>query len=164
MVDPSLSATEKVGNAFQSLAGLVGDLFGQKAGGIIGAIGNLALALAPLFGGVGKPGSFTAGAENWVGPRMAKGGGGVFGGRSGIDRNVLSLNGSPIARFSKGEHFRVSPANDGFRVQVIPSPYFDVVVDDRATRVAAPMAGQAAIMGAAGAHQAGQRQQRRMIP
>ncbi len=171
MVDPALSATEKVGAAFQNLAGLISGLFGQKTGSIIGAIGNFVGAIAPLLGGLfgggggaGMSAVTTAvmGAGSLTGVMgLARGGSGVLGGRSGVDRNVLSLNGSPIARVSKGEHFRVSPANDaGPRVQVIPSPYFDVVVDGRARNVAAPMAGQAAVGGAIGAQQSLARRQR----
>jgi hypothetical protein len=48
----------------------------------------------------------------------------------------------------------------GVSVRVVPSPYFDVVVDGRARNVAAPMAGQAAIGGALGAQQALARRQR----
>jgi phage-related protein len=54
MVDPSLSATQKVGAAFQSLAGLVGSLFGQKAGGLLSSIGGLVSALAPCSAGAGS--------------------------------------------------------------------------------------------------------------
>jgi hypothetical protein len=44
-------------------------------------------------------------------PHFANGGSGTFGGFGGVDNNLLSLNGSPIARVSKGEQFSVSPAN-----------------------------------------------------
>lgn len=162
MVDPALSATEKVGAAFQSLAGLMGSLFGHKAGSIIGAIGNLVTALAPIFGG--KP---TLGAIDESGAvGMARGGSGVFGGRPGVDRNVLSLNGSPIARVSKGERFSVG-ANENAqmqRVMIVPSPYFDAVVDRRASNVAAPFAGQAAVMGASGGVAAIQHRAARRLP
>lgn len=159
LVDPAISATEKVGATFQALAGIIGDLFGSKAGSIVGAIGNFAMAIAPLFGGAKAP------TQGFVGPPgMARGGSGVFGGRGGVDRNLLSLNGSPIARVSRGEHFSVSPDSQSMaRVQIIPSPYFDVVVDRRAQRVAAPMAGQAAMAGAGGATQMMARRDRQTI-
>jgi hypothetical protein len=62
MVDPSLSATSKVGSAFASLGGIIGSIFGQKAGGILSSLGQFASALAPVFGGsrmtsVAAPGS-----------------------------------------------------------------------------------------------------------
>lgn len=165
-VDPAATATEKVGASFQVLAGLIGDLFGQKAGGIIGSLGNLAMALAPLFGGgVSSVGHVTGGGTLPPIPGMSSGGSGRFGGRAGIDKNLLSLNGSPILRVSRGEHFQVAPANsNGGLVRIVPSPYFDAVVDGRAAKVAAPMAGQAAMMGAAGGSASVMRRQSRMLP
>ncbi len=159
LVDPSISATAKVGAVFQNLGQVIGSVFGNsKVGGILGAIGQFATALAPLF-------SKAAPTQGFTGPAMAKGGSGTFGGRSGVDKNLLSVNGSPVARVSKGEHFRVSPnGGGGSRVQVVPSPYFDVVVDRRASNVAAPMAGQAAVMGAQGGAQAISRRGARMLP
>lgn len=51
-------------------------------------------------------------------PGFARGGSGRFGGFGGIDRNVLSFNGSPIARVSRGERFSISPDNDTRAVTV----------------------------------------------
>lgn len=84
-------------------------------------------ALAGIFGGAGaglnNAGGLPAGwggANPSTGPiGMASGGSGIFGGFGGIDRNILSLNGSPIARVSRGERFSVSPANDTQPVTVI---------------------------------------------
>jgi hypothetical protein len=169
MVDPSLSATQKVGAAFQSLAGLVGSLFGQKAGGLLSSIGGLVSALAPLLGGSGLGKSIfpVVGGVDPLAPlpKMANGGGGVFGGMGGVDKNVLSLNGSPIARVSKGESWSVG-ANDApmARVLIVPTPYFDAHVDGRAAMVAAPMAGQAAIAGASGGVMSLQRRASRTLP
>lgn len=58
----------------------------------------------------------------------------------------------------------IVPDNDNPRIQIIPSPYFDVVVDGRAQRVAAPMAGQAALAGSSGAQTAIARRSMRQIP
>jgi hypothetical protein len=167
MVDPALNATQKVGAAFQSLAGLIGGLFGQKAGSIIGALGQFASAIGPLFGGKGfdAAGFAATEASNFKAMGMSRGGSGVFGGRSGIDRNVLSLNGSPIARVSKGERFSVGAnAAPMAKVMIVPTPYFDAVVDQRAVTVAAPMAGQAAVMGAAGGVAGMNRRHARTLP
>jgi hypothetical protein len=112
LVDPAVSATDKVAAVFQNLQGVLGDIFGRKAGGIIGIIGQFATALAPLIFGKGAPGAIWETGATGGAIGMASGGSGVFGGRSGVDRNLLSLNGSPIARVSRGEHFAVSPAND----------------------------------------------------
>ena len=59
----------------------------------------------------GVTADLTGGAATYDVPGMASGGSGTFGGFGGVDQNVLSLNGSPIARVSRGEHFRVSNDN-----------------------------------------------------
>ncbi len=166
MVDPTLNATAKAGAAFQQLGSLVGSIFGQKAGGILSAIGQMATALAPLFGGGATVLTGGGSVPNTTPiPKFARGGSGTFGGIGGVDKNILSMNGSPIARVSKGEHFRVSPnGGGGSRVQVIPSAYFDVVVDGRVQRQVGPAMGQATMMGAASGQQAMARKQRRSIP
>lgn len=75
-------------------------------------------AIAGLLGGVGGnsigadlPGGGSSLYGSGYIPGMASGGGGRFGGFSGVDKNVLALNGSPIARVSKGESWQVSPEN-----------------------------------------------------
>lgn len=68
-------------------------------------------AISGAFGGGSA--SFDAGGGSYDVPGMASGGSGVFGGFGGVDQNVLSLNGSPIARVSRGEHFNVSNDNQG---------------------------------------------------
>lgn len=137
MVDPAISATDKVAAAFQGLANIIGGLFGGKAGSIVSSIGNFVTALLPLFGGIfgGKPtpGAIPeTGATGGYHPGWQHGVSGRFGGFGGVDKNVLSLNGSPIGRVSRGEHFQVSPANSNAPqdtlVRVVPSPYFDVQV------------------------------------
>jgi hypothetical protein len=167
MVDPAKTAADKVAGVFSTLAGTVGNLFGSKAGGIIGAIGQFATALAPLFGGakipkIDLPAFGTPGNT----PGFARGGSGVFGGIGGVDKNLISMNGSPIMRVSKGEHFRVGNdnASPSAKVLIVPTPYFDAHVQGQAAAVAAPMAGQAAVVGATGGAQAVARRQSRMIP
>ena len=83
-------------------------------------------------------------------PRMNNGGRGRFGGLSGIDRNILSLNGQPIARVSRGEAFEVTPANQNVRSGVLEvqlkSPYLEAKMRGIAGRVvneAAPAIGAA---------------------
>jgi hypothetical protein len=96
---------------------------------------------------------------------MARGGFGRFGGRPGVDRNLLSLNGSPIARVSKGEHFRVSPANDRGRM------HFDlrgaVMTPDllrQMNEIGSVSTGQGAMLGAAGGMTGMARRQARRLP
>jgi hypothetical protein len=165
MVDPALNATAKVGAAFQSLGRLAGGIFGQKAGGILGALGSFASALAPLFG-VKSTEILTGGGSGPSIPKFARGGSGVFGGNPGVDRNVLSMNGSPIARVSKGEHFRVSPNGGGGRAM-----HFDlrgaVMTHDlirQMNQIGQVATINGAQMGATGGHQATLQQQRRSIP
>lgn len=45
-------------------------------------------------------------------PGFATGGSGVFGGIPGVDRNLVSFNGMPAFKVSRGEHFNITPAND----------------------------------------------------
>ncbi|BBF70186.1 hypothetical protein [Sphingomonas bisphenolicum] len=89
-------------------------------------------------------------------------------GRRGIDRNVLSLNGLPIANVSYGEKLSIANDNPSGRmaaaVYVHPSPYFDAVVDQRAAGVAAPMAQRAAAEGSTSAQVASARARSRAIP
>lgn len=80
---------------------------GANLGGILGAIGS-------LFGGGGggTASSIASAANSFLSSRPGFASGGSFGirGMGGIDRNILSLNGLPIARVSYGE--RISIGND----------------------------------------------------
>jgi hypothetical protein len=108
------------------------DAFGDVARSIISNLIEMAAkmlifrALSGIFGGL----SFdSAGFSNVVAsnsadlgvamPGMASGGRGTFGGFSGVDKNVLSLNGAPMLRVSKGEHFSVEPANQNAPSRVV---------------------------------------------
>jgi hypothetical protein len=67
----------------------------------------------------------------------------------------------------------VTPARRGYvnpnkglapqTIRIVPSPYFDAVVDNRAGQVAAPMAGRAAMVGVQGAEMRMARQSRRNL-
>jgi hypothetical protein len=168
MVDPALTAIGKVGAGFESLSGLISSLFGQKAGSLFGALGKLVGSIAPLFGnGLGKSLFPVVGGVDPLAPlpAMARGGGGVFGGLPGLDKNVLSLNGSPISRVSRGETWTVgAKAMAPTQVLIVPTPYFDAHVQGQAAAVAAPMAGQAAIAGASGGVMSLQKRAARTLP
>lgn len=76
---------------------------GGGSGGILSAIGS-------LFGGGGS--NFTVDSSIYsMLPGFASGGSGLIGGNGGVDRNILSLNGSPIAKVGKGELLSITPPN-----------------------------------------------------
>ena len=91
-----------------SLRGLADDLRnGDWLDVITGALDlGVSLASAGAFG-KGAQARFSASRL----PGMASGGSIMVGGNRGIDRNVLSINGSPVARVNYGERIDVSPAN-----------------------------------------------------
>jgi hypothetical protein len=173
MVDPAISASQKVAAAFQGLANVAGQVFGRKAGGIFGAIAQAVSVIAPLVGGVriagpnlSSPMPVSLGSPQPLArvPGFARGGGGVFGGFPGMDKNILSLNGRPMARVSRGERFIV--AN-----KAANQPYFDlrgaVMTQDllrQMNQIGEVSTGRGAILGAAGAEQRGAQRARRMIP
>lgn len=158
------------------LKGFAGQLFNQLiadvirlnlqqglsgGGGILGALGGLfglgsrsSFANGTLAANSAFLGAFKAGPIPGLAGLPGFAGGGSFrvNGNSGIDTNVLALNGVPVARVNTGERITVDPqsAQSGGGVsvvQVLPSEYFDVVVDRRAAAVAGPMV----MRGAAGA-------------
>ncbi|MBH9537530.1 hypothetical protein [Novosphingopyxis sp. YJ-S2-01] len=137
------SGSGGLGGIFGGLAGLFGGGGGASGSGTGGWMGGFAKGAAVFGGGnQGQAGgvlSLSGGLPKW-----ANGGSGIIRGHPGIDKNLLSLNGNPIARVSSGELLNVqrNPANDGggrsgpSRLEVVPSPYFDVVVDGRVMRSA----------------------------
>lgn len=154
MVDPAVSATESVSSSFAGMAQSVigsfqgimsaiksGDWMGA-ASGILGAVQNI----SGLFGGASVEfGRNPSGGA--IG--MASGGSGIFGGRAGTDRNVLSLNGSPIARVSRGERFAVSPNRGNGRSAMVFDLRGAVMTQDLLAQMNA-MADGAAMRGAVG--------------
>ncbi|KQM88660.1 hypothetical protein ASE67_02655 [Sphingomonas sp. Leaf23] len=112
----------------------------QKA--FVGAIGN---ALGGLLGGLGGGLKVAPGSEFGLGndlksftpnlTGLATGGTISVLGKGGLDTNLLSINGMPVARVNRGERIRVdpnaTPANDRqLSVMVEKSPLFDVTVRD----------------------------------
>lgn len=163
------------------LKGLAGQLFNQLIADVIrlnlqqatggggGLLGGLVKIGTSIFGGGGLGGvsasslSALGGQASAIEARNLTGlaTGGTIGGFPGVDKNVLSINGIPTARVSANERIRVEPnsANDNSRggggiAMIVPSPYFNVVVDQRAAGVAAPMSAQAASGGSIGAQKA----------
>lgn len=90
------------------LSGLLSGVLQQGLGSVFGGIfgGGSAAAYARTSArGAADPGLF--------GPGFATGGSMVIGGNAGVDRNQLSLNGSPIARVGRGEVLSISPNQSG---------------------------------------------------
>lgn len=107
---------------------LANALFGGGSGG---GGGGLFASIGKLFGGGGSM------AATDQPPGLAKGGSFMVGGNPGIDRNMLAINGIPQVRVSAGERVRVTKpgqGDDASPVQIVPSPYFDVVVDGRVVK------------------------------
>ncbi len=109
--EDGITGAESFGDALGNLAGELADLVLQltvieplknsitngltgsnsSGGGI--SLGNVGSSIAGIFG-------------------FDSGGSMLLGGNGGIDNNVLSLNGSPIAKTSRGETLSISPKSD----------------------------------------------------
>lgn len=170
---------ENLGDVFSNIARqIIADLIRiqiQKA--IVGALGNvLGLGGGPMIGGQ-TGAQFSAGLGSTLSqatssvriPGLASGGMFPVGGRPGIDTNLLSINGQPRARVSASEHIAVLPNNGGggrssSTVTIVPTPYFDAVVDGRAAAVSRPMAAAAGMAGGALGEQRMMSRSRRRIP
>lgn len=143
----SMSLGDKFQTTLDSIMGIVATLFpNSKKGRILGAILQGGLDIAKAFG------AFGGGRAN---------GGPVVPGKT----YLVGERGPEFASFGRKGY--VSPPKGGgapTRLQVVPSPFFELVVDNRAAGVAAPMAGRAAVAGAAGSIRSIQQQQRRALP
>jgi hypothetical protein len=136
-----------LGSIFSAVFG--GGKSGGKAGGDTDYFGGALDSLSNLFGGAKAPGFDTGGSFE-------------IGGKGGIDQNLVQFWGS------KGEivNIRRGPQDqgDGGKVTIVPSPYFDAVVQGQAAHVAAPMAAQAAQYGSADAQRSMYRRAGRQLP
>ncbi|GGO96577.1 tape measure protein [Stakelama pacifica] len=107
----------------------------QQKSGIGGFFGGLVSSISSIFGGSSKAG-FTQGPAARTTPgigdslaRFANGGSMMIGGNGGMDQNVLSLNGKPVARVSRGETLNVVPnarASRNTGAMVISAPQFNL--------------------------------------
>ncbi len=145
-------------------AGVIGSLRGMvdafKSGDILGGIKGIIDVVGQVISALGQIGVIKLPSGGSYGGARAAGGP-VSGGRS----YLVGERGPEL--FQPGRSGRIV-ANDRMggmsRVQIVPSAYFDVIVDGRAARVAAPMAGRAALTGAAAAGQARAVSDRRRFP
>jgi len=113
----------------KAITNAIGGAFG---GGLFGSIGS-------LFGGGGAA-SMMGGISKVKG--LANGGSFMVGGNPGIDRNMLAINGIPAVRVSANERVTVSKPGQGAEpqmVQIVPSPFFEVVVDGRVAKTGGGM-------------------------
>lgn len=110
------SITAPLANMLFSGGGLLGGLIGGKSGGLGPAVPTSWGSL-DFGGGTANLSGLTGALSNLR--RFAKGGEFKVGGLSGIDRNILSINGIPRAMVSGDETVRVNPANDRGRAPEI---------------------------------------------
>ena len=145
--DMARDVTGYFGNLVKSIKD--GDFFSivDSVLGLLDSVGNAVggFNLGPL-----KFGSSSGGSKL---PGFANGGAMKLGGMGGIDRNVLSMNGRPFLRTSRGETLQIKPQNDGgasggiVRVMVQANDYFDARVAGQAGRVVAAAATPIASLG-----------------
>jgi len=106
-------------NALKTLAFIAAQAvvtsFSSGGGGFGSLLGNLGRGLTGKAGGNSKGGILSAlgflfGQPTGI-PGFATGGSMLIGGSPGVDQNLLSLNGQPIARVSRGETLNVNPGS-----------------------------------------------------
>lgn len=107
--------TVRIARSFADMAQDVMSSIDRLASGVRG--GGFLDILSGVIGlglNLGKSGLFGSSVQTKLmkAPGFATGGSMILGGRSGIDRNLLSLNGAPLARVSAGEKMTIAPAND----------------------------------------------------
>lgn len=156
------------------LAGAI--VYGDRLGDVLGnifkrlAYDNLSKSISEFFGSVGLGSGGGGGGGGLLGG-IAKGIGSIFGGpraaggpvaagkaylvgERGPELFMPRISGSIASNLTTQRLAAPSHDANHSRVSIVPSPYFDAVVDGRAARVAAPMAQQAMIGGSASAQAA----------
>lgn len=156
-------SNQRISNSYASMAsnvgGLIGQLIGGKAGRIIGGIFNVFGQVAPLFGGARAGGGPVVGGRAYIvgekGPEL------MVPGRSGmvIPNHAMPQLVSPPA----GSLVAPNGGNGSTTVHIVPTPYFDAVVDGRADRRVAIAAPGIASASASGVQSNIQRSQSRTL-
>lgn len=146
-----------------------GGTSGGSSGGLFGILGGI----GSIFGGGNSLGGVSASSLAHLDgmaaglaipknlPGFATGGSFEVGGKPGIDTNLVQFWGTA------GETVNVRRANDngsGGIAHIVPSPYFDVVVDKRAAGIAAPMSVASGMQARSAAGSDATRAARRRIP
>jgi hypothetical protein len=173
MGDLTKTKTQEMADAFGTMgAEAVGHMKEMvtafQGGDILGGIQKLletVLNVVKLLGQVGVFGGGAAPATAGVaGARAGFGGYRAMGGPVVPGKSYMVGENGP-EWFSSKKRGYINPGKEAAptRVIVVPSPYFDTVVDHRAANVAAPMAGQAAIIGVTGSEARMVRRSRRNL-
>lgn len=164
MVDPAIEKTNQVIEGFGAMAaGTIGAVQSMvktfKSGDVLGGIQQFLELVLNVVKALGQIGVIKLPSGGTPTPRAS--GGPVSPGRS----YLVGEQGPEVVQFgSKGYVHPNRANNQAMKIQIVPSPYFDAVVDSRSKNVAAPMAGQAAVLGVAGSEARRARQMRRSIP
>lgn len=115
----SLVLQETVTGPFSDmLRGVLRGGFGGFGGGGGNSIGG------GIAAGLGGGGGFFGGLRSFFG--FDSGGSMTLGGNSGIDQNILSLNGAPIAKTGRGEVLSISPTQSGGGGTVVVNQSFNM--------------------------------------
>lgn len=143
------------------LKGFAGELFNQLisdlikfqiqqatsgSGGLLGSLFKVATSVLGLSTGSvsNNPSAGLPSYDEGSWPGFDIGGSFRVAGLPGIDSNVMSINGAPVAKVGQGEKVIVSPNrgsndNGAMRVEVVKGDLFDAIVTRISADVAAPM-------------------------
>lgn len=147
------------GDMATNVLGSIRDMVGQlKSGDILGALQSVLSVVKSVVDTLVNVGVIHVGSTAGAAPRAQ--GGPVVPGRT----YLVGERGPEYVRFGNRGYVQPSKGGGQARVQIVPSKYFDAVVDNRAAGVAAPMAGRAAIAGAAGGASSIYRRAARTLP
>jgi hypothetical protein len=171
--DSMIIANDNLGDSFANMArdisgalsGLIGSIKGGNFFDILNGVLGLLDTAGRAFGGFNiGPMKFGGNGAGGI-PKFANGGSMTLGGFTGMDRNLLSLNGRPLAAVSSGETMTISPAanSNGMQVQVVKGDLFDVIVNQAADQRIASAAPGIAAMGARAAHRGAQMMARKRV-
>lgn len=159
--DGSESMVNLANNSLNALNNLAQSI---KGGGFLDILSSVFNA----FGSLSKMGLFGGGLKAAFGDFTGIAGFRANGGL--VDRNrtyVVGERGPELFTPSQSGYITPNGSNDNggpTRVHIVPSAYFDAIVDQRATNVAAPLAARAGVAGSADAQRTMARRSSRRIP